>query len=126
MPALVISMGCGCKGAAACSGSIRGLRLLRFVRRIAARSGQLTSLILLVSPTTFPPDYADLKSDGWGALARYRASDPRLFDYAASDGEASIPMDKQNPHFTNRARGGFTGAAMIEVIRRNRKAACRC
>ena len=33
---------------------------------------------------TFPPDYADLKSDGWGALARYRASDPRLFDYAAS------------------------------------------
>jgi type IV secretory pathway TraG/TraD family ATPase VirD4 len=65
---------------------------------------------------TFPPDYADLKSDGWGALARYRASDPRLFDYAASDGEASIPMDKHNPHFTNRARGGFTGAAMIEVI----------
>ena len=25
-------------------------------------------------------------------------------------------MDKQNPHFTNRARGGFTAAAMIEVI----------
>ena len=86
------------------------------VRRIAGRSGQLMSSILSVSPIRFPPDYADLKSDGWGALARYRASDPRLFDYAAWDSEASIPMDKHNPHFSNRARGGLAAAAMIEVI----------
>ena len=92
-------------------GSIPGWKQRQLLRRIAGRSGLLMSSIHSASARTFPPDYADLKSDGWGALARYRASDPRLFDYVAWDCEASVQVGQakpplQQPRARRSQRGG--------------------